>query len=115
MAYNNFRVGPATDQYRLAISGFDGVTTDPFYSTTSNAHHSLNGWRFTTRDKDNDKWSSNCAVHNNPNNGGGWWYNHCGVLYLNSQYNINQNIYLNGQYHALPFIEIKIRPKDCVI
>jgi len=33
LSYSNFRVGPATKQYPLAISGFDGVnvTTDPFY------------------------------------------------------------------------------------
>ena len=114
VSYSNFRVGPATDQYRLTISGFDGVTTDLFYTITSNAYHSLNGWRFTTRDKDNDRWSNNCAVHLNYG-GGGWWYNHCGVLYLNGQYNRSWNIQLNGHSHILPFIEIKIRLKNCTI
>ena len=31
MHYNHFRIGPATDNYRLSISGFTGITsTDPF-------------------------------------------------------------------------------------
>ena len=31
MHYNHFSVGPATDNYRLSISGFTGITpTDPF-------------------------------------------------------------------------------------
>jgi len=30
LPYGNFSVGPATEQYPLSISGFDGVTDDPF-------------------------------------------------------------------------------------
>ncbi|XP_065890562.1 fibrinogen-like protein A [Dysidea avara] len=115
LSYSNFRVGPATEQYPLTISGFDGVTTDLFYTVTTDFSWSLNGRKFTTRDRDNDRWSRNCAVANKGGNGGGWWYNHCSVLYLNHQYNHKQTIYLNGKYHPLPFIEIKIRPKNCII
>ena len=43
MHYNHFRVGTATDNYRLSISGFTGITpTDPF--TTYN----INRQQFTT-------------------------------------------------------------------
>ena len=43
MHYNHFRVGPATDNYRLSISGFTGITpTDPF------ATYALNGWPFSS-------------------------------------------------------------------
>ncbi|XP_065890115.1 ryncolin-1-like [Dysidea avara] len=115
LSYSNFSVGPATEQYLLTISGFDGVTDDPFYTIQKSSVWSLNGWKFTTRDRDNDRWSRNCAVHNNGLNGGGWWYNHCSALYLNHRYNYKYTIHLNGQYHPLPFIEIKIRPKDCII
>ena len=49
MHYNHFRVRPATDNYRLSISGFTGITpTDPF--TTYN----ICGQQFTTYDRDND-------------------------------------------------------------
>ena len=55
--YNNFKVGPATDNYRLNISGFTGITpTDPFTA------FSLNGQQFATYDRDNDGWVGNCAV-----------------------------------------------------
>ena len=62
--YNQFAVGPATEQYPLTISGFSGYTTDPFnlhqLPPTSHAF-ALNKMKFTTRDKDNDRWSHNCA------------------------------------------------------
>ena len=50
MYYNHFRVGPATDNYRLSISGFTGITpTNPF------ATGPLNGQQFSTYDRDNDQ------------------------------------------------------------
>ena len=64
-----FKVGSATDEYPLTISGFTGITPeDPF------ATYSLNGRKFSTYDNDNDKHSlHNCAAHIKGN--GGWWYN----------------------------------------
>ena len=60
MHYNHFRVGPATDNYRLSISRFTGITpNDPFATDLS-----LNGQQFSTYDKDNDQWTNgNCAVN----------------------------------------------------
>ena len=55
LPYSNFRVGPATKQYPLTISGFDRVTTDPFYTFTNHLSWSLNGGKFTTKDRDNDR------------------------------------------------------------
>ena len=107
LSYSNFRVGPATEQYPLTISGFDGVTTDPF------PH--INGMKFTTRDRDNDHHSLHCAVNTDGGNAGGWWYNVCSQIRPNHQYNNKYIIYLNGKNHPLPLIEIKIRPKDCII
>ncbi|XP_065895671.1 fibrinogen-like protein 1 [Dysidea avara] len=89
--------------------GFDGATTDPITGS-----HSLNGMKFTTRDRDNDQWSDNCAT-DWVVNAGGWWYSQCSHILPNNQYNHKHTMYLNGQWHPLPFIEIKIRAKDCII
>ena len=113
LSYHHFRVGPASDDYRLSISGFNGNTTDPILAPGG---INLNGMKFTTRDKDNDKWNGhNCAVHNVGKNAGGWWYNACSYMFLNNQYNHYFSVRLNGQWHSLPFIEIRIRPVNCNI
>ena len=67
--YNVFKVGNATDEYPLTISGFTGITpTDPF------SRH--NGMKFSTYDNDNDQGSGNCAVQiGSATDNGGWWYN----------------------------------------
>ncbi|XP_065902544.1 fibrinogen C domain-containing protein 1-like [Dysidea avara] len=103
--YKEFSVGPAEDQYQLSISGFDSVgLTDPFIYS----HNNITGMKFSSRDRDNDLSSINCALSI-----GGWWYRSCGVVRLNNDYNDIITIYLNYQWHALPFIEIKIRPLNC--
>ena len=105
LSYKSFSVGPANSLYRLSISGFAGVTTDPItYS---------NGRKFTTKDRDNDLWYGNCAVSAHGNYSGGWWYRHCSSIHVNHQYNHNQSIHLNGAWHSLSFIEMKIKPIIC--
>jgi len=109
LSYNHFKVGSVDRQYPLTISGFEGRTTDPFT-------YSLNTLPFTTKDKDNDKSRRNCATSSQHGfNAGGWWYKSCSYIHLNHQYNNIYSIFLNGQWHALPHIEMKIRPLNCVI
>ena len=113
MHYNHFRVGPATDNYRLSISGFTGITpNDPF--TTG---HSLNGQQFSTYDRDNDIGSNNCAVNGHGSAApGGWWYKNC--FYVNLNYNYGGPfgfIGLAGKFHSPTFIEMKIRRSNCEI
>ena len=112
--YNMFRVGGASEEYPLAISGFTGITpTDPF----STAGHS--GYRFTTQNNDNDKdTSNNCAAHPNHNGGkgnGGWWYTdrQCWNINPNENYGSPYFIYLAGKWYNLKWIEMKIRPLNC--
>ena len=107
LSYKSFSVGPANSQYQLSISGFTGVTTDPF--TT----HSLNGMKFTTKDRDNDNYGGNCAVSGEGNNAGGWWHNGCSLIHVNHQYKHKYSMYLNRAYYSLPFIEMKIKPIIC--
>jgi len=106
LSYSNFRVGPAVEQYKLTISGFNGVADDPF-STSA-----LNGMKFTTKDKDNDLQNKNCAVYDGFDDGG-WWYNSCSHIYLNTEYKNQYGIYLNKKWISLNFVEMKIRPVQC--
>ena len=108
LSYKNFSVGPANSQYQLSISGFAGVTTDPIAGT-----HSLNGMKFTTKDRDNDKWGRNCAVSAHGGNAGGWWHRACSHINVNHQYKHKESIYLNGEWYSLPFIEMKLKPIIC--
>ena len=77
--YDKFAVGPASSQYKLSISGFSGITTDPFYGS-----HPLDGMKFTAKDRDNDLGSSrNCAIAAGAGrDGGGWWYRNCAHIQI---------------------------------
>ena len=106
--YNNFRVGQATDNYRLNISGFTGITpTDPFTAKS-------NGQMFSTFDKDSDKWSGNCAFNAHGSTApGGWWYSKCYQVNLNHNYGVNAEFILFDKWYSPPVIEMKIRPTNC--
>ena len=107
LSYNNFAVGPANSQYQLSISGFTGINDDPFST------YNINGMKFTTKDRDNDKSNGNCAVDYEGNNGGGWWYRYCSHIRLNHKYKNSYNIYLYGKWYPLSFTEMKIKPYKC--
>ena len=107
--YPYFRVGPASDDYQLSISGYIGNISDPICTSL----RIINGMKFTTRDRDNDQWDRNCAVNHASGNAGGWWYSSCSHINPNHQYNHRHSAYLNGQWHSLSFIEIKVRPLNC--
>ena len=108
LQYEQFKVASAKDKYKLTVGGFQGTTIDPM------ATH--NGMYFTTRDRDNDKWKNNCAIENwDKTPTGGWWYNNCGHIHPNVLYNYTSGIALNGKWHSIHFIEIKIRPHNCNI
>ena len=106
--YNVFKVGSATDEYPLTISGFTGITpTDPFAA----GRH--NGQKFSTYDNNNDKfYEGNCAAQVGEAKGnGGWWYNNCWAINLNFQNNPAQGgfIVLANTWYNPRRIEMKIR------
>ena len=108
LSYSSFRVGPASSNYQLSVSGYKGIaTSDPITGS-----YVQNGMPFTTKDKDNDKWSNNCAVDTAGGNAGGWWYNACSHIYINHKYKSIYGIYL-GVWKALSFTEMKIKPVNC--
>ena len=108
LSYKSFSVGPANSQYQLSISGFTGIATDPLTGS-----YSLNGMKFTTKDRDNDNFGGNCAIYGNDRDAGGWWHNYCSYIHINHQYKNHYSIYLNGKWYPLPFIEMKIKPITC--
>jgi len=115
MHYNHFRVGPATDNYQLSISGFAGITpTDPFTTYTP-----LNGQQFSTYDKDNDQSSSNCVLNGHGEQSGGWWHKNCNSINLNYNYKLSGKgwgfMLLGDKWYYPKFIEMKLRPLKCQI
>ena len=110
--YNHFSVGSPSTNYALSISGFAGITPrDPF------SRSGLNGQQFTTRDRDNDKWSENCAVNGHgPNGTGGWWHTYCNHINLNFNYRHSGSqgfTYLGDKWHVPLFTEMKTRKMGC--
>ena len=110
--YKQFAIGSASDNYPLQISQYKGIyPIDPFYYRSS---YRLNGMKFTTKDRDNDRYSSNCAVSGNGKNSNGWWFNNCAIIKLNQQYSEKDKINDGrGSWHNYLFIEMKIKPINC--
>ena len=107
LQYNVFKVGSASEEYPLTISGFTGITpTDPL------PYH--RGMKFSTYDNDNDQSGGNCAGQAKGN--GGWWYKNCWKINLNIKYNPAEygSIHLAGTWYNPRWIEMKIRPLNCI-
>uniref|UniRef100_A0A1X7U6H0 Fibrinogen C-terminal domain-containing protein n=1 Tax=Amphimedon queenslandica TaxID=400682 RepID=A0A1X7U6H0_AMPQE len=75
------------------------------------AYH--NGWRFSTRDNDNDESGSSCAQAHT----GAWWYKNCAWSNLNGRYFKTATSTAKGNtwfhwinsYATLKFAEMKTR------
>ena len=105
--YGKFNIGDEHAKYRLDVGSYSGTAGD------SLAHH--NNMAFSTKDRDNDRWSgTNCAVRFT----GAWWYDNCGYCNLNGKYlgNVKGNWkgvdwwYFKRHRISLKFTEMKLRP-----
>ncbi|KAL3868224.1 hypothetical protein ACJMK2_041055 [Sinanodonta woodiana] len=102
-SYSSFTVGNETDNYVLRLAGYSGDAGD------SLTFH--NGMMFTTKDKDNDKSSNNCAVSFL----GAWWYKACHGSNLNGLYgstSYGQGVMwnlLSGMYVSMTSTEMKLK------
>ncbi|KAF2897280.1 hypothetical protein ILUMI_08896 [Ignelater luminosus] len=74
--YNQFKVGPESENYRLTIGEYQGNATDSF----SSHNNSL----FSTFDVKNDDAPDCCPCAESY--GGGWWFNSCFEANLNGVY-----------------------------
>ncbi|XP_033628208.1 fibrinogen-like protein 1 [Asterias rubens] len=104
--YDTFRIADVSHNYRLTVGGYSGNTGDSL-----SAHNNM---AFTTKDREYDDSSRNCAVYRK----GAWWYRYCTDCNLNGRYfneatyNIKR-IMWNGFSGNLSLkrTEIKIRRK----
>ncbi|CAH1790293.1 unnamed protein product [Owenia fusiformis] len=82
--YGKFDVGDESENYRLTVGEYSGTAGDSIYSMVNRDAHlwTLNGFEFTTYDRDNDNYfGGNCANWKNANgkSSGPMWFNHCSV------------------------------------
>ena len=108
--YQNFHISPESDGYRLSVSNYNGDAGDSLQK------HS--GQKFTTKDKDQDDYSGNCAKRHK----GGWWYASCLPSSLNGihfgQYRklstrgIIWQTFHGTQVAAINKVSMKIRPAN---
>jgi len=108
--YGRFNIGDEQTQYRLEVDSYSGTAGD---SLTGGHNH--NNMAFSTKDRDNDRYSRNCAVENT----GAWWYNICQNSNLNGQY-LGEKYGGNGlrwygykkNSLSFKFTEMKLRPSS---
>ena len=101
-SYSTFYIGGSTTDYTLHVSGYSGTAGD------SLAYHNL--MKFTTKDNDNDAYSSNCAIVYT----GAWWYNGCYYSNLNGLYGNDSDdgiiwYHWKGWGYSLPYVDMKTR------
>ena len=103
--YGSFSVGDEQAQYRLQVGSYSGTSRDSL-----KYHNNMN---FTTKDRDNDRHPSNCAILYT----GAWWYKYCQYSNLNGRYLDSKTKNLTGVrwYHfkrdnrSFKFAEMKLR------
>nr|XP_058944598.1 microfibril-associated glycoprotein 4-like [Pocillopora verrucosa] len=105
--YSSFSVASERAKYLLGLGVYSGTAGD------SLSHH--RGSPFTTKDRDNDAYSGNCASTYT----GAWWYKKCHYSNLNGLYMNNKNdgkgmawYHWKKNYKSVKRSEMKIRPKD---
>lgn len=82
--YRTFRVDDEATGYRLHVGGYSGTAGDSF----TMSYESLNGTKFSSRDRDNDMdVFRHCAALDNEGAGSGFWYHSCGRVFVNAPAN----------------------------
>ena len=104
--YGKFKVGDEQAKYRLEVGSYSGTAGDSI-----KGHNNM---AFSTKDRDNDISSSNCAASWT----GAWWYENCHSSNLNGKYlgrkSDNRGARWSGfrSSLSLKFTEMKLRPSS---
>ncbi|XP_071149025.1 fibrinogen-like protein A [Mytilus edulis] len=75
--YSRMYVGDESANYKLNLTGYNGTAGNGMLN-----YRGLSGMMFSTRDRDNDKGTKNCAVSRK----GAWWYRACAAVNINGVY-----------------------------
>uniref|UniRef100_A0A8C8BL99 Fibrinogen C-terminal domain-containing protein n=1 Tax=Otus sunia TaxID=257818 RepID=A0A8C8BL99_9STRI len=75
--YNLFSVEDESHGYRLRLGAYSGTAGDAMTSDNPTTMH--DNMKFSTKDRDQDTYSKNCAYSYE----GGWWYSACYSVRLN--------------------------------
>ena len=104
--YSSFRILSEKENYAISVRGYSGTAGDDL-----NYH---NGRPFTTKDRDHDAASFNCAMEFT----GAWWFNKCFAVHLNGKYQFPNGSFPDtvgpiwidfNEKKALKFTEMKLR------
>ena len=111
LRYGQFGVGSEADGYRLTVGDYSGTAGGDSLGPNQN------GMKFSTIDRDNDKWDANSCASKYKS---GFWFNGCFVASLNHPYRhssavsgVRLGIIWNafkGEEYSLKFTELKMRP-----
>ncbi|XP_028657912.1 fibrinogen-like protein 1 [Erpetoichthys calabaricus] len=119
--YSDFKVGDEKSSYQLTFGSYTGTAGD----SLSGSFHpevqwwaSHNGMKFSTYDRDNDRYEGNCAKEDTS----GWWFNRCHSGNLNGYYyngpyaskTDNGIVWYtwHGWWYSMKSVVMKIRPAE---
>ncbi|XP_030621431.1 fibrinogen-like protein 1 [Chanos chanos] len=119
--YKKFKVDNEENQYQLQFGEYSGNAGD---SLSGTYHPEVQWWashqgmKFSTSDRDNDRYERNCAKEDKS----GWWFNRCHSANLNGLYYKGPYSAVtddgvvwytwHGWWYSLKSVVMKIRPAD---
>ncbi|XP_040297473.1 fibrinogen-like protein 1-like protein [Bufo bufo] len=107
--YSSFRVDSEGDDYTLRLGDYSGDAGDALTILNETGTH--DNMKFSTTDRDNDRWNKNCAE---ASGGGGWWYDSCHTALLNADHTIYWGgLCTEGRSCRAASIMIKPSSKNC--
>ena len=95
LSYGTFKIDGPNTNYTLHVSEKQHEDADDLLE-----YH--DGMKFSTIDRDNDRYNDNCARQ------GGWWFDGCYNIHLTNT--VNPRVSGSTPYD---YAELRVRPKTC--